>query len=514
MEKPILKENRSKKKDSKIIKKIKQNMYKWHRTLGIITLIPVIFWTLSGIMHPFMAHFFKPEIAHEKLDIKPIETTKIKLSVQEVLILNKIDLFKNFRMVSFANQTYYQIKTVRNEYRYFNALNAKELENGDQKYAEYLSRYFIDDAKSNVVKIELLTEFTSQYKGINRYLPVYKLTFDRDDEMQVYVETSSSKLATYNPKSRQIFIWIFDTFHNWAFIDTIANNYLRIITMLLFLSIILFSAISGVVIYGFMWKKFKKVTPTDSEGFLRNNHRKIGIIVSFLTLTFAFSGGYHAIQKWQPNVLQKMIYEPIINVSNIKILSTQTKVDLSQLINISIIKFKKNYFYQCDLYDAENEKWEKQFVNANSNLLEKNIEIEYAQFLVTKFSKMLINPTSNCCEMDGTESYNPNFVLKSSSILTDFDKREYGFVNKRLPVVKLEYNTPDNTTYYIETSTSSLASVVNRSTRLEGYSFAIFHKFLLMEWAGKNIRDLITVISALGILIVSVLGLILFFKRK
>ena len=141
--------------------------------------------------------------------------------------------------------------------------------------------------------------------------------------------------------------------------------------MLLFLSIILFSAISGVVIYGFMWKKFKKVTPTDSEGFLRNNHRKIGIIVSFLTLTFAFSGGYHAIQKWQPNVLQKMIYEPIINVSNIKILSTQTKVDLSQLINISIIKFKKNYFYQCDLYDAENEKWEKQFVNANSNLLEK-----------------------------------------------------------------------------------------------------------------------------------------------
>ena len=43
-------------------------MYKWHRTLGIITLIPVIFWTLSGLMHPFMAHFFKPQIANEKLE--------------------------------------------------------------------------------------------------------------------------------------------------------------------------------------------------------------------------------------------------------------------------------------------------------------------------------------------------------------------------------------------------------------------------------------------------------------
>lgn len=506
--------NQSKKKGSKIVKKIKQNMYKWHRTLGIITLVPVVFWTLSGIMHPFMAHFFKPEIAHEKLEIKPIDSSKIKLSLQEVLKSNEIDLFKNFRIISFEKHGYYQIKTVRNQYRYFDTQTAKELENGDQKYAEYLARYFIDDAKSNISNIELITEFTTQYKYINRYLPVYKITFNRDDAMQIYVETSSSKLATYNPKSRQAFIWIFDTFHNWGFIDVIANNYLRIIIMLLFLSVILFSAISGIVIYGFMWEKFKKVTPTNSEGFLRKNHRKIGIIVSFLTLTFAFSGGYHAIQKWEPNVLPKIIYEPIINVSDIKIPSTKTKVDWSQLTNISLIKFKKEYYYQCDLYDVENEKGEKQFINANTNLLEKNIEIEYAQYLVFKFKKMLLNPTSNCCEMETSESFNPNFTLKSSTILTDFDSREYGFVNKRLPVVKLEYNSDDDATYYIETSTSRLAAFINSSTKREGYSFAVFHKFLLMEWAGKNVRDFITVISALGILIVSVLGLILFIKQK
>lgn len=506
--------NQSKNKDSKIVKKTKQNMYKWHRTLGIITIIPVLFWTLSGIMHPFMAHFFKPEIAHEKLELKPIDSSKIKLSLQEVLTRNEIDSFKNFRIINFGKNSYYQIKTVKNQYHYFDTQTANELINGDQKYAEYLSRYFIDDAKSNISKIELVTEFSTQYKYINRYLPVYKLTFDREDAMQVYVETSSSKLATYNPKSRQIFIWIFDTFHNWGFIDAIANNYLRIIIMLLFLSIIVFSATSGIVIYGFMWKKFKKVTPTNSEGFLRKNHLKIGIIVSFLTLTFAFSGGYHAIQKWDSNVLPKMIYEPILKVSDIKNPSTNINVDWSQLINISIIKFKKDYYYQCDLYDVENEKGEKQFINANTTILEKNIELEYAQYLVSKFKKMLQNSASNCCEAETSEYFNPNFTLKSSAILTDFDKREYGFVNKRLPVVKLEYNSDDNTTYYIETSTSRLASVVNSSTRREGYAFAVFHKFLLMEWAGKKIRDLITIISALGILTVSILGLILFVRKK
>lgn len=501
-------------KDNKFVKKIKQNMYKWHRTLGIITIVPVIFWTLSGIMHPFMAHFFKPQIAHEKLELKPIDTNKVTLSLQEVLSKNKIDLFKNFRLISLEKQTYYQIKTVKNKYRYFDAQTAAELKNGDQKYAEYLARYFLEDTKSKISSIEIVTEFTTQYKYVNRYLPVYKISFYRQDAMQVYVETSSSKLATFNPKSRQIFIWIFDTFHNWGFIDAISNNYMRIITMLLFLSIIIFSAISGIVIYGFLWKKFKKVTPTSSEGFLRKNHRKIGIVVSLITLTFAFSGGYHALQKWNPNVLPKMIYEPILNVTDIKIASTKANLDFSKLVNISLIKFKKDYYYQCKLYDAENEKNDKQFINANTNLSEKNIEIKYAQYLVSKFKKMLQNPTADCCEVESSENFHPNFTLKSSSILTDFDKREYGFVNKRLPVVKLAYNSDENITYYIETSTSRLAAVVNKSSRREGYSFAIFHKFLFMEWAGKNVRDLVTLISALGVLVVSVLGLILFVKRK
>lgn len=506
--------NKSKNKESYFVKYIKQNSYIWHRRLGIIAIVPVILWTLSGIMHPIMAHYFKPEIAHEKLEIQPIDSSQIKLSLQEVLFMNKIDLFKNFRIVTFKNQTYYQVKTVRNHYRYFDTQKAKELYNGDQKYAEFLSRYFIDDHKNKITTIEVISEFTAQYKYINRYLPVYKVTFDRDDMMQVYVETSSSKLATYNPQSRQIFIWIFDKFHNWGFVDCIANHYLRIIIMLIFLTILFFSAVSGLLIYGFMWKKFKKSTPSLSQNFLRTNHRKIGIIISFLTVTFAFSGGYHAIQKWEPNILPKIIYELIIKVSDIKIQSTKINVNWSQLINSSLVKFKNQYYYQCDVYDVENEKGQKQFINAKTNVFEKNIEIQYAQYLVSKFKIMLLNPDTTCCEMQTSARCKSNFTLKSSSILNEFDNREYGFVNKRLPVVKLEYNSSNSITYYIETSTSRLASVVSNSTRYEGYSFAVLHKFLFLDWAGKNIRDFITVISALGLLAVSVLGLILFIKTK
>jgi LPXTG-motif cell wall-anchored protein len=35
-----------------------------------------------------------------------------------------------------------------------------------------------------------------------------------------------------------------------------------------------------------------------------------------------------------------------------------------------------------------------------------------------------------------------------------------------------------------------------------------------MDWAGKGIRDLVTVLAAMGVLMVSLLGLYLFLKKK
>lgn len=533
MNKPVKEEKTSKKKDSKFVKKIKQKVYAWHRTIGIITIIPVIFWTLSGLMHPFMAHFFKPTITNERLESKPIDKTQLKLSIQDVLKTNKITEFKNFRIVSFDNSTFYQVKTAKGELIYFNASDAKKLENGDQKYAHWLSRYFLDDQESPIEKTDLVTEFTSQYKYINRYLPVYKTTFNRLDGMEVYVETASSKLATYNPKSRQAFIWFFDTFHNWSFIDWISNNSIRIVVMFVFLSIIFFSAISGILIYGLFWKQFKKTDSLNPKKGLRKYHRQIGIWISLFTLTFAFSGAYHSTTKWDPYTLDKMIYEPVFNTKDIQTPSNGIALDWNRFENLSIITLNDSVYYRCQLALAKKKfdtpktdlksKWNKKenpkseiiYINTTTNTITPNLDIEYAKFLAVYFSDGDSKPA--CCEMDsGTESKQTleNIPLLETKVITEFESREYGFANKRLPVIKLAYDSPEKTAYFIETSTSRLAAVIENSDVVEGYSFAIFHKFLFMDWAGKNIRDLTMVLAALIILIVSILGLVLFLKKN
>lgn len=533
MNKEIKRKNSSKKKDSKIIKKIKQHMYKWHRIIGLITIVPVIFWILSGLMHPFMAHFFKPEIAHDKIEQQFISKDKLQFSIQEVLKKNDITEFKNFRIVTFNNTTFYQIKTITGELLYFDTSTTKKLADGDKKYAEWLSRYFLDDQKSAVKKSEIITEFTSQYKYVNRYLPIHKISFDRPDSMQVYVETSSSKLATYNPTSRQAFIWFFDTFHNWSFIDAITNNSVRIITMIFLLSIIGFSALSGILIYGLLWKQFKKTDKLQPKKGLRKYHRQIGIWVSLFTLTFAFSGAYHATTKWEPYTLSQMVYEPTFETEEISLLNTNLNLDWNRFQNSSIITLNDTIYYRCQLAEKGDKKfkktdsgskWNKKetpkseiiYINATTNTITPNIDLQYAAYLAYYFTDGA--PKASCCEMVETSEETPqpsleNIKLIESKVLTDFESREYGFVNKRLPVVKLAYDTPEKTTYFIETSTSRLAAVVTNSDKIEGYSFAILHKFLFMDWAGKNIRDLTMVLAALAILIVSALGFILFLKK-
>jgi hypothetical protein len=97
--------------------------------------------------------------------------------------------------------------------------------------------------------------------------------------------------------------------------------------------------------------------------------------------------------------------------------------------------------------------------------------------------------------------------------LDKFESREYGFAFKRLPVVKLAYETPQKSSFFIETATSRIAAKIENADRLEGYSFAIFHKYLLLDWAGKNVRDITMMFSAMGLLAVSILGLVLFIKK-
>ena len=75
-------------------KPLSKNIYKWHRIIGVLTIIPVIFWCLSGLMHPFLSHWFKPKIANELFIPKPLNVDQLTIPLKKVLEQNNIKTFK------------------------------------------------------------------------------------------------------------------------------------------------------------------------------------------------------------------------------------------------------------------------------------------------------------------------------------------------------------------------------------------------------------------------------------
>jgi hypothetical protein len=90
---------------------------------------------------------------------------------------------------------------------------------------------------------------------------------------------------------------------------------------------------------------------------------------------------------------------------------------------------------------------------------------------------------------------------------------EYGFINKRLPVWRVSFDTPDAAAYYVETSSGTLATIVRNADRAEGYSFAFLHKYHWLDFAGKNVRDFVMASFAFGMTLTAGLGLWMFARR-
>jgi hypothetical protein len=511
-------------------------MYKWHRILGIMTVIPVIFWTCSGLSHPIIAHWFKVPLAHEYVRPEVINRAQVKLSIQQVLNKNGINLFSSCRLVQFGGKTYYQVKNRKKEISYFSAADGKQLLNGEHIYATYLGRFFLGDSSSRIKSITQVSSFNGEYQYVNRLLPVWKLSFDRKDKMDIYVETAQSRLANYNDSNRKIFLWVFSNFHSYAFIANMTSNTIRYIVILVFATIVIFSTLSGLLVYGFLWKKFKKPVKGQKVGFLRRNHRSIGIAVSLVTLSFIGSGAYHATRKFKPDDRINYVVEPEINNNQLAFSSNDLPLKWDEVSHIAVVRFENKSYYQVRYLKKEDDSWKQQQVAkaetfdqkdkknkpdmdyydaADGQLLPEGI-MEHSYSLVKHFvAQGAAEGEAACCEMMANAAADESapLIISSSAYLTKFDK-DYGFINKRLPVVKLALSTPSHLTYYVEPATGRLAAKVQDSDRREGLSFAVFHKYLLVDFAGKNFRDFITALAAMGVLIVSLLGLILFIKTN
>ncbi|SFS36150.1 PepSY-associated TM region [Mucilaginibacter polytrichastri] len=476
---------------------LRKNFYKWHRILGLIALLPVICWTLSGLLHPFMSNWFRPFIPKEVF--KPLTEDKLqpKLSVQQVMDQNHLGQIRNFSLVNFNNNTWYQVLLKDSTCNYYSALNGKLLPEGDKAYAIYLARFFTADSISPIKRITLQTKFDSEYQPINHLLPVWKVRLNRPDGMTIYIETGQSRLGTFNNNTRRIMLSLFEEFHTWQFLGDSAGERVRIIVLVCIIGILFLSLLSGITVYGLFWKRFKEISQKrkakggEDKRFLHRFHRQLGLIVSFVMLMFVISAGFHLLVKLHNNKPESKPFEQLINRDQLLQSNLTLPVADSLIKKVSIIKFNSRVYYQV----LKTNKQVEYFDTQNGALL-KDGDQQLAVSLANYYRQANGEPAVN----------KPDSV----TLIKQFNN-DYGFINKRLPVQQVSF---DNQNWYIETATAKLATKTAGIDRAEGLSFIFLHKYFGMTWAGKNIRDIVTMLAALGILVVSLFGFAAFIKNN
>ena len=514
---------------------MKKNIYKIHRSLSVIIAIPVLLWAVSGFMHPLMTNI-KPAVATQVLKPSVIDSSKVHTSLENALYLNHIDSIQTFRLIHIDTSWFYQVQLAPDKIPvYLSVIHGKQLTAGDWLYAQYLAQQFLEGQKDNngnhtmshdsqeqnaaqdccdaattcvlknykgskVKEVSLLHKFDSEYKYINRLLPVYKVSFDRADGIRVYVETTQDRFAFAMDNKRATFDTIFRWMHTWEWLSFTGNFRAFVIGLVALLAFT--TSILGIFI--FFSTKSKKAKGNDMVK-ARKRHRVTAIIAALFTLMWTFSGAFHAFSKFKVDDRDKYFIVNNFPATDIQFnLAKIQKVLQKPVSNVSLIKMNHQEYWQVSTPANSQQKKTKgvqkvgiriTYINVKDYSLLENGDNQYARHLATVFSGKI--DTS---------------IISSESVTKFTD--EYNFTDKRLPVWKVSYPSNHQERWYIETTSGKLASRVNNIDLPEGYSFSLFHKHHFMDWGGKTVRDISTMFWAFVQIIMVLAGIILYLKWK
>jgi len=102
-------------------------------------------------------------------------------------------------------------------------------------------------------------------------------------------------------------------------------------------------------------------------------------------------------------------------------------------------------------------------------------------------------------------------AIQSAEWMNEFGS-EYGFIFKRLPVIKVQFPGNGNPRYFIEPSTGILAAKITDIDHTEGWVFGHLHKWSFLD-SNKMLRDILVSLFALGNIIIGAMGIILFARH-
>ena len=458
-------------------------IYKWHRRLAYVMAVPLILWALSGLLHPMMSNWFKPDIANKFLIPKAIELPQGALSIEAMTDgLGELHMVK---LIKLGDDVTLLAITPDQAHHYRNVLTGKEVIAAEEKYAEQLARAYMDDQESALVKITKITEFGGSYSYISRFLPAYRVELDRADGLQVVVDPRNGKLATYDNFFRRQASVLFQWFHTWSFLGN-RGSVLRVVVVSLMSFAAFLIAVSGLVSLFFM----KGERKMDKK---RRLHRWLGGLATIFFFMFSLSGFFHVVMKLNYDDSTQWVSQQKVSPGEL----THPLVDIGKLIKRPIKELTIAQVGDVSYYRVALAGRETKIVYLNIKTLEEleNGEERYATALALEFS-----------------GYSESEVSDIEAI-TSF-RNDYSFIFRRMPVWRVSFKGKEFWQYTVDTRDAHMSMRTSTPGLIEVLVFINLHKFHFIDPISKDARDWVLVAVMVLILSVSFLGVSLLVKKK
>jgi hypothetical protein len=490
---------------------------RWHRTLALIVVLPLLAWSLTGLLHPLMARW-QPSAAAMVPPSEIINApsgTSWQALPAPASVLPKDLVMTELRPLTWQGTAYWMAGGADGTRQYFRALDG-QLSDIEPVLMTALARHFTG-ISSGEAELQLITSFSAEYPFINRYLPVWRVQFSGHDTV-TFIEPRGLRLSALSDPWKTWFSATFSRLHSWSFWT---HEPSRDIAMATVLNLGLAVVITGI----FRLFRRKAVASAVQSGVLRAGnsvrvskprrwHRRLGWFVALGAIASMSSGMFHvlAINKSQPSFNAKpervafsagqlRTLPPVLGVMgerSLAVASANGPLWMSYAVD-------RGHGAKSQHSGHDKKHAEHQHHAATPNLAVSLQRAENAQpVAIERYVQELAA---------GVLAQHLGANIESHQAITGFTA-EYGFVQKRLPVYQLQLDTPDHIAIYIDPIDAVVSSVATDLARVEGYSFAYLHKAMWLDGLGKDARDGILGLQALGVFVMACLGLLLARRRR
>lgn len=467
-----------------------------HRSFGMVLGVLVLLWSLTGVLHPIMSAT-QPQPVKRMPPPQQLDLTHV-LAATDVLKQHQIAQFSALQAIELeAQQIAYRILRPNQKMaEYYDSQTGQLLRDAEQQDAERLARWYTGLSQQEIVSSQIITAFSDDYPSVNRLLPVWRVDFQNG--LRAYVDPTQARLATLSNDQKMWMAKIFRLGHTWTWGDQAWTG--QTILMQIALIGILCMIVMGICLF---FKIHNRRNHRLGQKPIRFLHRYLGISLSVFIVLWVLSGFYHIWQK-KPDIKN---IQPMFHTAD---LSTEVWQQITQQpiqrLDLVPITFSQTHTRAAWMIQAIGQSPLQGSMTAASKVHDHHASHTAApaiQFVDVGNGKALDILKQSKLLAASYLALQPEQVHQASWV-TSF-AGEYGFINKRLPVIKVETRLENQLRLYIEPSTGVIAAQVTQQDALEGFSFAYLHKWTWLP-IDKTLRDIILATIVALVALLAVLG--------